>query len=91
MLPRAHAAVCPQASWLNTGDEVEVDGEYIRILGRRSEIINVGGQKVYPAEVESVLLQMDDIEDVTVRGESNPIVGNIVVARVNVSRDTLSA
>jgi long-chain acyl-CoA synthetase len=69
--------------WFNTGDAVEVDGEYIRILGRQSEIINVGGEKVYPAEVESVLLQMGNIKDVVVRGERNPITGNIVVARVN--------
>jgi long-chain acyl-CoA synthetase len=69
--------------WFNTGDAVEVDGEYIHILGRQSEIINVGGEKVYPAEVESVLMQMKNIKDVIVRGERNPITGNIVVARVN--------
>jgi acyl-CoA synthetase (AMP-forming)/AMP-acid ligase II len=69
--------------WMNTGDMVEVDGEYVRILGRQSEIINVGGQKVYPAEVESVLLQMDNVRDVTVAGEKHPITGNIVTARFN--------
>lgn len=69
--------------WMNTGDMVEVDGDYIRILGRKSEIINVGGQKVYPAEVESVLLQMDNVKDVVVLGEKNPITGHIVTARVN--------
>ena len=69
--------------WMNTGDMVEVDGDYIRILGRKSEIINVGGQKVYPAEVESVLLQMDNVKDAVVYGEKNPITGNIVVARIN--------
>lgn len=69
--------------WMNTGDMVEEDGEYIRILGRKSEIINVGGQKVYPAEVESVLLQMDNVKDAVVFGEKNPITGNIVTARVN--------
>lgn len=69
--------------WMNTGNMVEVDGEYIRILGRNSEIINVGGQKVYPAEVESVLLQMDNVKDAVVFGEKNPIMGNIVAARVN--------
>ena len=72
-----------EQGWMNTGDAVEVDGECIRILGRKSEIINVGGQKVYPAEVESVLLQMDNVKDVVVLGEKNPITGNIVTARVN--------
>ena len=46
--------------FFDTGDLVEVDGEWIRILGRESEIINVGGSKVYPAEVESVLLELDE-------------------------------
>jgi long-chain acyl-CoA synthetase len=44
--------------WFKTGDAVEVDGEYIKILGRKSELINVGGEKVYPAEVESVIQLM---------------------------------
>ena len=69
--------------WMNTQDMVEVDGDYIRILGRKTEIINVGGEKVYPAEVESVLMQIDNVKDVTVYGEKNPIMGNIVAARVN--------
>ena len=69
--------------WMNTGDMVEVDGEYLRILGRKSEIINVGGQKVYPAEVESVLLQMPNVKDAVVIGEKNPITGQIVTASLN--------
>ena len=72
-----------EEGWMNTQDVVEVDGEYIRILGRRSEIINVGGQKVYPAEVESVLLQIPNIKDVVVVGERHPITGQIVTACVN--------
>ncbi|MBI3894324.1 MAG: AMP-binding protein [Acidobacteria bacterium] len=72
--------------WMNTGDMVEVDGDFIRILGRRSEIINVGGQKVPPVEVESVLLQMDNIREVTVFGESNALLGQIVAARVTLTR-----
>jgi long-chain acyl-CoA synthetase len=69
--------------WFITGDEAEVDGEYYRILGRRSELINVGGEKVYPAEVESVIQQIDNVADVTVYGEKNPITGNIVCANVH--------
>jgi acyl-coenzyme A synthetase/AMP-(fatty) acid ligase len=73
--------------WLNTQDEVEVDGEWIRILGRKTDIINVGGQKVYPAEVESTLLQMPNVKDATVYGEKNPITGNVVVARLTLHED----
>jgi long-chain acyl-CoA synthetase len=68
--------------WFNTGDLVEVDGEYIKILGRQSEMIIVGGEKVYPAEVESVINEMPNVTDATVYGESNPITGNIVCVRV---------
>ena len=68
--------------WFITGDEVEVDGDYFRIRGRRSELINVGGEKVYPAEVESVIQQIDNVADVTIYGEKNPITGNIVCANV---------
>ena len=68
--------------WFRTGDCVEVDGEYVRFLGRASDVINVGGQKVFPAEVEAVLRQMDNVRDVAVSGEPNPILGQIVVARV---------
>lgn len=68
--------------WYITGDAVEQDGDYIRFLGRVSEIINVGGEKVYPAEVENVIQQMPEIADVTVFGEKNPITGQIVTATV---------
>lgn len=71
--------------WFMTGDEVEVDGEYFLIKGRRSEIINVGGQKVYPAEVESVIQEMEGVLDVVVKGEKNPILGNMVTAKVNLA------
>jgi len=68
--------------WFNTHDRVEVDGAYIRILGRITDLINVGGQKVYPAEVEDVIIGLDNIEDVRVFGQKNALVGNVVVAEV---------
>lgn len=72
--------------WYNTHDLVQVDGPYIRILGRATELINVGGEKVYPSEVESLLLQMDNIRDATVWGERNPITGQVVAARVSLAQ-----
>jgi long-chain acyl-CoA synthetase len=68
--------------WFNTGDKVEVDGDYFRILGRQSDIINVGGQKVYPAQVESVVQQMPEVAEVSVYGEKNAIMGQIPCAAV---------
>ena len=73
--------------WMDTGDTVEVDGEWMKILGRESDIINVGGQKVYPPEVESVLLEMENIADVSVYGAPNPIMGHVVAARINLFED----
>jgi long-chain acyl-CoA synthetase len=68
--------------WFNTGDKVEVDGDYFRILGRQSEIINVGGQKVYPAQVESVVQEMPEVAEVSVYGEKNAIMGQVVCAAI---------
>lgn len=71
--------------FLNTGDHVQVDGEWMRILGRYDETINVGGSKVYPAEVENVLLQMEGVSDAVVNGEPHPITGHIVSAIVKLA------
>jgi len=73
--------------WFMTGDQVEVDGDYLKILGRKSEIINVGGEKVYPQEVESVIQELDNVAEVTVYGEKNAIIGNIVCAKVRLVKD----
>jgi acyl-CoA synthetase (AMP-forming)/AMP-acid ligase II len=68
--------------FFNTQDQVEVDGEYFRILGRVTDLINVAGQKVYPAEVESVILGLENIQDVAVFGEKHNLLGQIVVAKI---------
>jgi long-chain acyl-CoA synthetase len=72
--------------WFITGDKVEVDGDYIKILGRKSELINVGGEKVYPQEVENTILEMENVLEVTVYGEKNAITGNIVCARITLKQ-----
>jgi acyl-CoA synthetase (AMP-forming)/AMP-acid ligase II len=68
--------------WFNTQDQVEVDGEYFRILGRTTDLINVGGQKVYPAEIEEVILRLPNVVDVVVFGEASALLGQMVVARI---------
>ncbi|MFI1681998.1 class I adenylate-forming enzyme family protein [Streptomyces sp. NPDC020607] len=69
--------------WLNTGDAVEVaDDGTLRVLGRLSALINVGGEKVSPTEVENVLLRAPDVGDVIVSGRPNAVTGEIVVAAV---------
>jgi long-chain acyl-CoA synthetase len=65
-----------------TGDRVELNGEFMRFLGRDSELINVGGQKVFPAEVEAVLLECELVEEAVVYGQRHPVTGKIVCADV---------
>lgn len=73
--------------WFNTRDKVEVKDGYIRILGRTTDLINVGGEKVYPNEVESALLCVNGVKDVFVYGESNPITGQSVIAQICVDAE----
>lgn len=69
--------------WFMTGDLVEqtVDG-FIKIIGRSKELINVGGEKVLPAEVESVIMELDFIQDCIVKSEKNSITGQMVCADI---------
>lgn len=69
--------------WMNTGDLVDEHEGLVRFRGRATEIINVGGQKVFPTEVESFLLQADNIVDATVYGVKHPLLGEAVRARVS--------
>lgn len=71
--------------WMCTGDHVEVRGEYMRILGRKSEMINVGGQKVFPAEIENILLAAGNISEVTVVAVPHPVMGHVVKAKVSLN------
>lgn len=69
--------------WFMTGDLVEqTDDGFIKIIGRSKELINVGGEKVLPAEVESVIMELDFIQDCIVKSEQNSITGQMVCADV---------
>lgn len=69
--------------WFKTGDLVEVNAEgLIKILGRSKEVINVGGEKVYPSEVESVLMQHPNVQDCKAYGEHNGLTGQFVAAEI---------
>ncbi len=68
--------------WYCTGDLVDTDGEWIRFRGRSSEVINVGGEKVAPSEVEQVILSLPEVREAVVSGERHVLLGQIVTARV---------
>lgn len=77
----------PCSGWFNTGDLVEQDGDWLHILGRASELINVGGQKVYPAEIETVLQNMENVLQVVAKGEPHPLMGQVVSVLVQIRDD----
>lgn len=54
----------------------------MKILGRKTELINVGGEKVYPQEVENIIQGYENVKDVLVFGEKHPLIGNIVCAQI---------
>ncbi|MEP6835257.1 MAG: long-chain fatty acid--CoA ligase [Gemmatimonas sp.] len=68
--------------WLKTGDRVEVKGEHIQFRGRDSDVINIGGEKVYPSEIEDLIASMPHVIEVIVSAQSNAITGHLVHAEV---------
>jgi long-chain acyl-CoA synthetase len=66
--------------WICTGDRVEQNGDLVKILGRESDIINVGGQKVFPSEVENLLISHQSVIDVKVYGAKHDLLGQVVHA-----------
>ena len=73
--------------WFITQDKVQEKNGFLKILGRESDIINVGGEKVYPTEIEAVIHQMNEVLEVTVYGKPNSILGNIVCAKIRLIDD----
>jgi len=65
-----------------TGDLVEVRGDRVFFVGRRSDLINVGGNKVHPAEVERVLRAVPGVGDVRVYAKASSIAGELVACDV---------
>jgi acyl-coenzyme A synthetase/AMP-(fatty) acid ligase len=78
----APAVLVGDDGFVDTGDMVElVEGRYY-FRGRMGGVINVGGLKVYPEEVEAVLNADPRVRMSLVRARRNPITGAVVVADV---------
>jgi acyl-coenzyme A synthetase/AMP-(fatty) acid ligase len=85
------APVLPGADrYIDTGDMVELVGGRYHFRGRKGGIINVGGLKVYPEEVESVLNADPRVRMSLVKSKRSPITGAVIVAEV-VLRDAPAA
>lgn len=61
--------------WYDTGDIVEMDGDFIKVTGRATEVLNIGGLKILPGEIERVALLYPDVLRAKAFGVANPITG----------------
>jgi acyl-coenzyme A synthetase/AMP-(fatty) acid ligase len=77
----AGALVDPDG-FVDTGDMVVLENDRYYFAGRRNGVINIGGQKVYPEEIEAVINRHPDVRMSLVKARRNPITGAIVVADV---------
>lgn len=67
--------------WLRTGDLGYFDDEgYLFLVGRSDDVINRGGEKIYPQEIENVLSSIESLERVVVIGEPDDVFGQVPVA-----------
>lgn len=73
--------------WYPTGDLVKIvnqDPLTIEFISRKTSILNVGGQNVNPQEVEETLIKHPSVKDARVYGRPNKMIGNLIVAEVQV-------
>jgi acyl-CoA synthetase (AMP-forming)/AMP-acid ligase II len=77
-----HAALRDRDGFVDTGDMVEQRGDRYVFAGRRGGIINVGGLKIHPEEIEAVINRHPDVRMSLVRPKSSPVTGSIVTADV---------
>lgn len=68
--------------WFPTGDAGEVNEETVRVHGRLGFVINTGGEKLWPEDLEAILLTLRGVHDVAVTGVDDPEWGQRVVALV---------
>ena len=74
--------------FIDTRDMVELRGDRYYFIGRRDGIINVGGLKVHPEEVEAVINRHPSVQMSLVTGRKNPITGALVVADVVIKSES---
>jgi len=77
-----HARLRDHDGFVDTGDMVERRGDRYVFAGRRGGIINVGGLKIHPEEIEAVINRHPQVRMSLVRPKQNPVTGSIVIADV---------
>lgn len=77
-----HAGKQTGGEWRATGDLVELRDARIMFVGRKTEIINVGGAKVHPLPIEELVASIDGVQLAAAYGRPNPVTGQIVALDV---------
>ncbi|MCK5687556.1 long-chain fatty acid--CoA ligase, partial [bacterium] len=80
-----HAYISPwkkKEQWFDTGDIGYLADNYLFISGRKKNIINFAGMKIFPKEVEEVILNFDTVIEVRVFGENHETYGQLPVAEI---------
>ena len=81
--PKATAATIDSDGWLHTGDLATMDSRgYVRITGRLKDMVIRGGENMFPAEIESVLIEHPDVVEVAIIGVPDPKMGEELAAFV---------
>ncbi len=75
------------AGFVRSGDRVLVEGDRVSFLGRENGLINIGGVKVYPETVETVVKTVPGVALVQVFAKPNPVTGALVMAEVQLDKD----
>lgn len=89
--PKLTSTVIDENGWLNTGDLVKSDDEgFLYIIGRKSEMIKSGANRISPKEIEEVLLLLPEIHDCAVIGVEDDMLGEVIKAYI-VSGDNIDA
>jgi acyl-coenzyme A synthetase/AMP-(fatty) acid ligase len=85
---KSAASLTDADGFVDTGDMVELSGDRYYFVGRRGGIINVGGLKVHPEEVEAVINRHAQVRMSRARPRKSPITGAVVVADVVLAEGT---
>lgn len=75
--------------WIDSGDVVETQADRVRFLGRANGSINVGGNKVMPEEIESVIKELPNVAFVQVRARKSAMLGSLVEAAITPAPGTV--
>ncbi|KRM99311.1 o-succinylbenzoate--CoA ligase [Loigolactobacillus rennini] len=81
-----------QHGWFDTGDIGYLDAEgFLFVTGRSGDMINSGGENMFPAEIETVYQQHPAVQQIVVAGQSDPTWGSVPVAYLQLNQPISAA